>query len=278
MSKSRKIALPRVIGVRFLLLALLTAFGGACTPEVLPVEPVVLPPAMTRPSLSLTSHVAADGSEVTVVDASGITYTFSFPAREIRRSDGAVLELDAEQTAAAAEAFYAIAEMDVLTNHFSPMLPPPYDCNNGAPCEPPPGECNDFGCVEPTSFGGPTLELVRTEEMKRRGRMGISYTLRGAPPLQHPGRSTNGGSIMSSSVCSDILDAIIPPLDSHVSDRTVLVSDAFGATFGAAWGYAVRHPLVGAAAGAFVNRAHTMDYTPRSGTTTTASRALPRTG
>ena len=79
---------------------------AACNADLGGPEHARLAPAQVK-----RTSVEAD-SVISIVDHDGTQYTLSIPDREIRMSDGRILELTADQTSEAVEAFYATMASD----------------------------------------------------------------------------------------------------------------------------------------------------------------------
>ncbi|MDQ6769972.1 MAG: hypothetical protein M3Z54_08295 [Gemmatimonadota bacterium] len=85
----------------------------------------------------------ADVSQLSIVDDDGTQYTLNIAAQEIKMSDGRVLELNADQTALAIEAFYGVETTDPVAYDVASITYGPLPCSADDPtCCPHP----DTGC------------------------------------------------------------------------------------------------------------------------------------
>ena len=190
--------------------AAVAMLAAACTdtPVVPEKHDAVLPP----PS-NYASYVS--GSVVTIIDdLDGESYTLNTDTREITRgSDGAILELDAEQTAAAASAFYGDAIADAVLNDFSTVCSPENPCGDAM-----------GGTLDGAS--GLTLtkesEDTRTHRGNRFGALPI-----GNPPLKSFKSSGKTFDLMSGAICSDIINAVFQGRLDYSAQRTDFVKDGF---------------------------------------------------
>ena len=190
--------------------ASMVMFAAACTdaPVVPEQHGAVLPPPRNYAS-------TISGSTVTIVDEyDGETYTLNTEAREITRgSDGAILELDAEQAAAAATAFYGDAIADAVLNDFAAV------CRPENPC----GDAMGGNLGDESGF-----ILTKESEGSRthRGtRFGASPL--GSPPMRPFKSSTKSFDLMSGGMCSDIINSVFQGRLDYSAHRTDFVKDGF---------------------------------------------------
>jgi hypothetical protein len=190
--------------------AAMVAMLAACTdtPVVPETRDAVLPP----PS-NYASYVS--GNVVTIVDdLYGESYTLNTETREITRgSDGSILELDAQQTAAAASAFYGDAIADAVLNDFSNV------CSPENPCGEPMG-----GTLDGTS--GFVLTKESEDSRTHRGnRFGVSPI--GSPAAKSFRSSSKSFDLMSGGICSDIINSVFQGRANYDSNRTDFVREGF---------------------------------------------------
>ena len=206
--------------------AVIVLVAAACTDA--PVVPENRNPVLPQPS-NYVSY--ADGKVVTLVDdLDGESYTLNTDTREIRRgSDGAILELDAQQAAAAASAFYGDAIADAVLNDFSSVCSPENPCGD--------------------AMGGALGDgsgLVLTKESQdtrthRGSRFGASPT--GGPPVKPFKSSKNSVELMSGGTCSDIVNAVLQGRVEYSARRTDFLREGFRSAFFVGVGITVRGVL-----------------------------------
>jgi hypothetical protein len=189
--------------------ASIVVFAAACTdaPVVPDQHHAILPPSRNYAS-------TVSGSTVTIVDEyDGESYTLNTETREITRSsDGAVLELDAEQAAAAATAFYGDAVADAVLNDFNLV------CSPENPC----GDAMGGTLGDESGF---TLTKESEASRTHRGtRFGVSPL--GSPPMG-PFKSAKSFDLMSGGMCSDIINSVFQGRLDYSAQRTDFIKDGF---------------------------------------------------
>lgn len=184
--------------------------AASCTDA--PVVPEKSDAALPPPS-NYQSYVS--GSVVTIIDdLDGESYTLSTNTREIRRgSDGAILELDAQQTAAAASAFYGDAIADAVLNGFSNVCSPENPCGNAM-----------------SGTLGDASGLVLTKESEdsrthRGNRFGVSPV--GNPPMKPFKSGSRSFDLMSGGICSDIINSVFQGRLDYSAHRTDFLKEGF---------------------------------------------------
>jgi hypothetical protein len=193
--------------------AFLALSAAACT-DAPPVAPethdAVLPPPR-----AYTSWIS--GSSITLYDEDyGDAYTLNTETREIRRgSDGAILELTAEQAAAAATAFYGDAIADAVLNGFGSV------CSPENPCAEPMGGKAD---------GASSSFILTRESTNDRTHHGTTFgaTIVGQPPLKPFKSSKKSFDLMAGGgICDDIVNAVFQHKLEYASQRTSFLRDGF---------------------------------------------------
>jgi hypothetical protein len=185
-------------------------FAAACNDAPVAPEqhPAVLPPPRNYAS-------AISGSAVTIVDEyDGESYTLNTQTREITRgSDGAILELDPEQAAAAATAFYGDAIVDAVLNDFSTL------CSPENPC----------GAAMGGTLGDESGFLLTRESEDSRTHRGTRFGVSplGSPPMKPFKSSSRSLDLMSGGTCSDIINSVFQGRIDYSAHRTDFVRDGF---------------------------------------------------
>ena len=190
--------------------AAISMLVAACTDA--PVVPEKHDPVLPPPS-NYASYIS--GNVVTIFDElDGESYTLNTDTREITRgSDGAILGLDAQQTAAAATAFYGDAIADAVLNDFSNVCSPENPC--GEPMS---------GTVDGSSGFVLTKESEDTRT-HRGNRFGVSPI--GSPSVKPFRSSSKSFDLMSGGTCSDIINAVFQGRLDYSAHRTDFVRDGF---------------------------------------------------
>ena len=194
--------------------------------------PVVPQARDAGPALPRNLWSTTDGSRVSLTDEyDGETYTLNTDTREItRQSDGAILELDLEQAAVAATAFYGNVVADAVLNGFGDACPPEHPC--AEPMSSTPGAVG-IGDDSPLGFSGLILqkesEGTRTH---RSGRFGASLV--GSLPANPYKSLRNSATIMSGDICSDIINSVLQSRLDYSTNRTSFIKEGFltGVTVG----------------------------------------------
>jgi hypothetical protein len=210
--------------------AVLALAAAACTDApVVPERHEPVPP----PGHSYASNVS--GSTVTLVDQDdGETYTLNTDTREITRaSDGAILELDGEQTAAAATAFYGNQVADAVLSDFEQA------CNPANPCA-----AQMSGTIADSTTASGFILVKESEETRTHRGTTFGASFHGNAPLQ-PFRSSPSRSfdLMTGGTCSDIVNAVFQGKLDYSSNRTSFVREGFINGVLISTGYVVRRTL-----------------------------------
>jgi hypothetical protein len=191
--------------------AVLSFVAAACTdtPVVPESHDAVLPPPR-----GLTSTI--NGSSITIFEEGfGDAYTLNLETHEITRSsDGAILELDPEQTAAAATAFYGNTVADAILNDFGTVCSPEHPCADAM--------------GTPVDGTEPGFILTKESESDRNHR-GTFFgpSLVGTLP-QKPFRSSRQSfDLMTGGICDDIVNAVFQNKLEYASNRTSFIRDGF---------------------------------------------------
>lgn len=193
--------------------AALAIMATSCTDA-----PVAPDAAVTKDLKSSSSLSTVNGSLVTMVDDyDGESYTLDMTRGEItRRSDGSVLELDEEQTAAAATVFYGDVVVNSLFDSFSDV------CSPERPC----GAAMSGSAGEPTLASGLLLQRESAETRTRPGNR-FGATLLGSLPAKPFKSSKKSFSIMSGGICDDIINSVFRGRLDYAARRTDFVKDGF---------------------------------------------------
>ena len=180
--------------------------------------PVVPDAAVTKDFQRASNYSTINGSLVSIVDDyDGETYTLDLSKGEItRRSDGSILQLDAEQTAAAATAFYGDAAVNTLFNSFSGVCIAEGQC--GAAMS---------GPLAGSTLPGSGLILQRESVDGRShpsNRFGTTFV--GNLPAK-PFKSSKGSFTLMSGMCEDIVNSVFQSRLDYAVHRTDFVRDGF---------------------------------------------------
>lgn len=184
--------------------AALALLSAACSdsPVVPDEHAAVLPPPR--------SYAAPTGSIIRLYDPNDrVTYTLNTGTREITRSsDGAILELDPEQTAVAATAFSGNLVADAALSDFTVA------CGHADPCA---AAMN--ASADESAQSSDVIMTVESEDS--RAHRGAWFS---ASPAPQPSRSSI---TLMSGMCEDILNSVFQGRLVYESNRTAFVRDGF---------------------------------------------------
>ena len=191
--------------------AALAAIAVSCTDD--PVVPEASKATNAVPGNYVSTY---GGSEVTLYDEDdGERYTLNTATREITRgSDGAVLILDADQTATAATAFYGDVVADAVLNSFTDVCSPETPCGSAM-----------SGTLAESGTGIVLRKESEGSRTHRGSKFGTSFT-RNAPAKPFKS-SSNTIDLMYGDVCSDIVNAALRSRLDYRTYRTNFLKDAF---------------------------------------------------